>query len=304
MSTPTDMAVMDLEEDNNNSSSRPTSETKKKKKKKKKKKSKRKKEADDDDDPEIQAPKSDANQKREFPDPFYCKITNEVMKDPVVIPDGDSYERSAIEKRGDVPTDKIYSNRALKAIIDETMETSGSSIRAGMIRFHKSIRQSMNQLLDKSILPSAEYHPLPEEYYCPITFSLMHVPVIDPEGSTYEKVSIETWIRANGSSPLTRTVLRLDDLYPNNAIASLLDGEKAKGNESIHPSIRKWKEEAPPEVPDLPTTQDDVISTTQEVRERSRNADSNTSNMAAIVFLVAFIVVGFWLRLFERPERS
>ena len=251
----------------------------------------------EDDDPEIQPPKSDDNQKREFPDPFYCKITNEVMKDPVVIPDGDSYERSAIEKRGDVPTDKIYSNRALKAIIDETMETSGSSIRAGMIRFHKSMRQSMNQLLDKSILPSAEYHPLPEEYYCPITFSLMHVPVIDPEGSTYEKVSIETWIKANGNSPLTRTVLRLDDLYPNNAIASLLDGEKAKGNESIHPSIRKWKEEAPPEVPDVeepgnaqvvtsPTTQAEI----DEAREATRRYNCSWSGF---FFLVILFFLGF-----------
>ena len=214
------------------------------------------------------------------------------MKDPVVIPDGDSYERSAIEKRGDVPTDKIYSNRALKAIIDETMETSGSSIRAGMIRFHKSMRQSMNQLLDKSILPSAEYHPLPEEYYCPITFSLMHVPVIDPEGSTYEKASIETWIKANGNSPLTRTVLRLDDLYPNNAIASLLDGEKAKGNESIHPSIRKWKEEAPPEVPDVeepgnaqvvtsPTTQAEI----DEAREATRRYNCSWSGFVLLVIL-------------------
>ena len=270
----------------------------------------------EDDDPEIQPPKSDANQKREFPDPFYCKITNEVMKDPVVIPDGDSYERSAIEKRGDVPTDKIYSNRALKAIIDETMETSGSSIRAGMLRFHKSMRQSMNQLLDKSILPSAEYHPLSEEYYCPITFSLMHVPVIDPEGSTYEKVSIETWIKANGNSPLTRTVLRLDDLYPNNAIASLLDGEKAKGNESIHPSIRKWKEEAPPEVPDVeepgnaqvvtsPTTQAEI----DEAREATRRYNCSWSGfvflakvawvLVACFFLIVVVVFGTFFYPFE-----
>ena len=262
-------------------------------------------ESEDDDDPEIQAPKSDANQKREFPDPFYCKITNEVMKDPVVIPDGDSYERSAIEKRGDVPTDKIYSNRALKAIIDETMETSGSSIRAGMIRFHKSIRQSMNQLLDKSILPSAEYHPLPEEYYCPITFSLMHVPVIDPEGSTYEKASIETWIKANGNSPLTRTVLRLDDLYPNNAIASLLDGEKAKGNESIHPSIRKWKEEAPPEVPDVEEPGNAQVVTSPTIQpeineERGRRITRSLAlALVACFFVIVVVVFGAFFYPFE-----
>ena len=198
------------------------------------------KEIEDDDDPEIRPPPttttSNANQEREFPDVFYCKITGKVMSDPVVIPNGDSYERSVMEERGDFPTDMLYSNRALKAIIERTVAMNGTFIRAGMEMLHNSMRQIMGQ----------EHRPLPDEYYCPISCELMHVPVIDPEGSTYEKASIVTWVIAKKNSPLTRNALSLDALYPNNAIADLLDGEKAKSNESMHPSIRKWKEQAPP----------------------------------------------------------
>ena len=65
--------------------------------------------------------------------------------------------------------------------------------------------------------------PLPEPYYCPITFDLFHTPVIDPEGNTYEYAAIVPWIRTNGTSPLSRTPLSVHQLYPNHAIRQLLD---------------------------------------------------------------------------------
>jgi hypothetical protein len=100
--------------------------------------------------------------------------------------------------------------------------------------------------LEKSALPSPEYHPLPESYYCSITFNLMHEPVIDPDGHTYERVAIENWIRVNGKSPATRSPLTVDQLYPNHAISDLLDEEKNRAEETMHPSIRKFKAETPP----------------------------------------------------------
>lgn len=184
---------------------------------------------------------------REFPDPFYCPITKNIFDDPVVIPDGDSYERSAIIQRGDVPAESLYSNRALKSIMDETVELSGGSLRAGLKRFDKSVRSTFHLLLDQSALPSHEYRPLSEAYYCSITFTLMHDPVIDPDGQTYERVAIENWISVNGTSPTTRSELTVEDLYSNHAISDLIDIEKNRSEETMHPSIRKFKEESPPE---------------------------------------------------------
>jgi hypothetical protein len=184
---------------------------------------------------------------RAFPDPFYCPITKKILDDPVVIPIGDSYERSAITRRGDVPAHQLYANRALHSIIDEAVELSGGSLRAGFKRFDKSVRTTFQILLDKSSIPSTQYFPLPEAYYCSITFHVMHEPVIDPDGNTYERVAIEKWIRVNGKSPVTRSPLTVDQLYPNHAISDLLDQKKNGSDDTMHPSIRKFKAEMPPQ---------------------------------------------------------
>jgi hypothetical protein len=201
----------------------------------------------DVEDGKIHAPnnegKKDVN--KMFPNAFYCPITKQVLEDPVVIPDGDSYERSAILERGDVSADKLYRNRALQSVIDGEVETSGDSMQAGLMRLQQTIGKSLRQPMEKSVIPTEEFRPLPDAYYCPITFGIIHDPVIDPEGNTFERTAAESWIRVNGNSPITRTSVTVEDLYPNNVIAELLEEEKRRSDDSIHPSIRKWKQEAP-----------------------------------------------------------
>eukprot|EP00977_Amphora_coffeiformis_P030335 scaffold46402_cov153-Amphora_coffeaeformis.AAC.1 len=127
---------------------------------------------------------------------------------------------------------------------------SGRSFRSSLRRMDKSIRDGFKKMVSTSSIPADPYKPLPEAYYCKITFNLMHDPVIDCEGNTYERVAIENWVRANGNSPLTRTALQLDQLYPNKALVDLLEEEKFKDDESIHPSIRRFQLETPPEPTD------------------------------------------------------
>jgi len=237
---------------------------------------------------------------RDFPDAFYDPITDKLMEDPVVIADGTSYERSVImEKRGDdiESGGKLYPNRALLAVINETVEMSGDSFMPIMKQMSKTIQTSLRQLLDKSALPHEEFRPLPDVYYCPITFGLIHNPVIDPEGNTFERVAVETWIEKNESSPLTRTPLSIKDLYPNLAITELLDAEKSKSVENMHPSIRKFIEEPPPEeaVYEYPVTQEDL----ENRRRRIRN--KRVLTFAGLIFAIGFAVlfamfgIGFFL---------
>jgi hypothetical protein len=195
---------------------------------------------------------SSQHKDREFPDVFYCPITKELLEDPVVNSEGDSYERHAISERGDnISSDQqlYYSNRALKQLIDEQIELSGDSIRAGLKRFDRTVRTTFHHLMEKSALPSSteQHHPLPEAYYCSITFNLMHDPVLDPDGHTYERVAIENWIQVNGKSPATRTALSVNQLYPNRAIQKLLEYEKNRSDDTIHPAILKFKAEKPPQ---------------------------------------------------------
>ncbi|XP_068184542.1 WD repeat, SAM and U-box domain-containing protein 1-like isoform X2 [Antennarius striatus] len=59
----------------------------------------------------------------------------------------------------------------------------------------------------------------PDEFLCPITRELMKDPVIAADGYSYERVSIETWIRGkNTSSPMTNLPLRTTFLTPNRAL--------------------------------------------------------------------------------------
>jgi hypothetical protein len=210
---------------------------------------------DEEDDAKIEAPGKEEEMKekddeaREFPNVFYCAITKELMKDPVVAPDGDSYEKSAIEKSPRFPSEKLYPNRALQAIIEETVDMSGESMRAGLMRVQRSMRKSFSQLLDKSAIPTMEYRPLSDSYYCPITFGLIHDPVIDPEGNTYERAAVANWIGVNGTSPITRNPVSIEVLYPNHAIEELLEEEKCRSEGTMHPSIRKFKLETPPSAP-------------------------------------------------------
>jgi hypothetical protein len=188
-----------------------------------------------------------SNAEKEFPDALYCPLTKQIMKDPVVDPDGDSFERSAVtarDQRDQITGLIYYPNRALKAIIDEEVQRreEEGSIRGGLRRFEKSLRSGFEMLVERSPIPSGEYRPLPDSFYCPITLDLIHKPVIDPDGNTFERGAITNWIRVNSKSPVTRNTLSVSQLRNNEALYELMEEEKGKTDESIHPSIRRWKD--------------------------------------------------------------
>jgi hypothetical protein len=66
----------------------------------------------------------------------------------------------------------------------------------------------------------------PESYYCPISGDLMTDPVIDHEGNTYERRSIEAWLVKQKTSPVTRSPLTLERLAPNRALKDAIDAWK------------------------------------------------------------------------------
>jgi len=112
------------------------------------------------------------------------------MKDPAVILDSHSYEQSTIvEQWGDdiESSGKPYPNRALLAVISETIKLSSDSFMPMINQLHKMMKTSVRQDFDKSALSDQEFRPLPEVYYCFITFGFIYFPVIDPEGNTLKK---------------------------------------------------------------------------------------------------------------------
>lgn len=66
-----------------------------------------------------------------------------------------------------------------------------------------------------------------EHLTCPITLQTMVEPVIAPDGHTYERSAIETWIREKGTSPQNPSlVMRVDALVPNRVIQSMIDQQR------------------------------------------------------------------------------
>jgi serine/threonine protein kinase len=58
---------------------------------------------------------------------------------------------------------------------------------------------------------------------CPITLEIFRDPVMAQDGYTYERKAIEGWIQKNGTSPITKQKISLENLVPNHAIKKVID---------------------------------------------------------------------------------
>eukprot|EP01004_Peranema_trichophorum_P003958 NODE_2911_length_1461_cov_36.865471_g2518_i0.p1 GENE.NODE_2911_length_1461_cov_36.865471_g2518_i0~~NODE_2911_length_1461_cov_36.865471_g2518_i0.p1 ORF type:complete len:329 (+),score=65.97 NODE_2911_length_1461_cov_36.865471_g2518_i0:77-1063(+) len=64
--------------------------------------------------------------------------------------------------------------------------------------------------------PKCEYVSIPEEFECPITMRIIDDPVIAPDGFTYERWAIESWLLRHKTSPMTNEPLEPNaELVPN-----------------------------------------------------------------------------------------
>ena len=61
-----------------------------------------------------------------------------------------------------------------------------------------------------------------DNFYCPITLGLMMDPVIGPDGQTYERSAIESWLQSSNKSPLTKCVMAASNLVPNIALRNTI----------------------------------------------------------------------------------
>jgi hypothetical protein len=97
----------------------------------------------------VAAVGSNSNAQRrneDFPDAFYCPLTEKIMVDPVVDTNGESFERSAVtarDKRDKVTGIIYYPNRALKTIIERELQRDENkgSLKSNK-KHHKTSRKS------------------------------------------------------------------------------------------------------------------------------------------------------------------
>jgi len=255
----------------------------------------------------IAISQDEENQSRLFPAALYCPITKELFERPVVVHNGDSFELSVVEE--DYEPARLYENRALQEIIKEAKTKTNTGDTNDFVKSLQNIQNNMktnlSHLVNRSLLTSNLRGPLPNAYYCPITLDLMYDPVIDTDGTTYDRRAIINWIRANGKSPFTRKELKVESLYPNNAIKDLIHSELDKPDESMHPSILKWKiqlqkqqDEDQQEPQEDNTSADGFLPVTEEQTEerRGRRRKKLRSKVQfCLVSLVLFCVIHYLL---------
>jgi len=199
---------------------------------------------------------------------FLRMLSEEPFQDPIVAPDGETYERAAFLKEHeheDITDIELDPNRALKVILEDSRLEQSDSLHASLRRWHFKTKKAISGYL-QDLTPSSsedtiqaiednatDSFPLSDGFYCPITCNIMYDPVIDPDGNTFECIVIENWIRLHGTSATTRRNLKIEELRPNRILQRILEDEKQLPIDLMRPEIRKWIEEAggPPNSSDV-----------------------------------------------------
>ncbi|KAJ9609795.1 hypothetical protein H2200_006123 [Cladophialophora chaetospira] len=88
-------------------------------------------------------------------------------------------------------------------------------------------RANIRRGFEDSKRPETVERVVPDWLIDPITFEVMHDPIVTPTGVSYERVALLRHIKASGSDPITRQPLKADQLIPNvalkNACSEFLD---------------------------------------------------------------------------------
>jgi hypothetical protein len=79
---------------------------------------------------------------------------------------------------------------------------------------NRSASDEQNFLMAEQALPA---------FFCPVSCMIMHDPVCTADGQTYERSSIEEWLRLNNTSPLTGALLSHKGLSPNIALRQAIE---------------------------------------------------------------------------------
>jgi len=64
---------------------------------------------------------------------------------------------------------------------------------------------------------------IPESFICPITCEVMRDPVQDREGNSYERTGITDWLSRKGTSPISNSPMKVDDLVANRSLRNAIE---------------------------------------------------------------------------------
>ncbi|KAL9657190.1 hypothetical protein ABK040_011412 [Willaertia magna] len=78
------------------------------------------------------------------------------------------------------------------------------------------------------------------KYICPISQQLMIDPVIIESGHTFDRSSIEEWLKSKNSCPVTRMELKVKSLTPNYSTKSTINEKVEKFIKKVIKHVKLW----------------------------------------------------------------
>ncbi|RMZ76652.1 hypothetical protein DV738_g4824, partial [Chaetothyriales sp. CBS 135597] len=100
----------------------------------------------------------------------------------------------------------------------EIGETGRDEEKAELEKEADERRHEVREKLGNPTMPNTADRVVPDYLIDPITFEVMHDPVITPSGASYERVSLLKHLRAHGTDPITRRPLSEKQLITNMAL--------------------------------------------------------------------------------------
>lgn len=139
-----------------------------------------------------------------LPHQYYCPLTKNVIKEPVIGPDGVTYEKKAIADY----------------VLTHHKSPTNPSIHMEVKDLYPN--RALKSLIDRSWTPEKKEEET-EEFISPIYYGIMKDPCIAPDGHTYERADIVKWMNEHGTSPITRMPMTAAQLYTNKALQGLIN---------------------------------------------------------------------------------
>ena len=135
------------------------------------------------------------------PRDYRCPITKEIMRDPVIVSTGHTFERTAIERCLQTHS----ANPLTGAYLDNRILTPNIALRQAITAFNASATSLTEEA--------------PHSYYCLLTKKIMIDPVMTKSGLTFERTAIAERLQHNNTNPRTNERLTSNDpLIPNIAL--------------------------------------------------------------------------------------
>jgi hypothetical protein len=127
----------------------------------------------------------------EGPEFLSSSLTGEVMTDPMIDKNGNSYDKSDIGER---------------------CSSSGEIIKLEELRVNVTLQKIIRAWEENDMsLVGLDC----ELFACPYCFETLEDPVVTLGGQSCERASIEEWVDKEGTDPITDETLSRDDLWPN-----------------------------------------------------------------------------------------